>query len=211
MPLDPMTMMMLATTALSAAGVGGKPGEFGSTYTEKQRSKIDQILDDLKGMKGAQDITQNPSYQQGQEWLNALFNDPEFFRNIEAPLQRQFQEETIPGLANRFASMGSGGALGSTGFRNQLAREGSNLSTNLAALRTGLQQQGVNQGLQYAQAPTSNYLQMLQQALTPTQNVYQPATNPWAGISSAFASGAAQGYGQRWGQGMVPGQSPSTA
>jgi hypothetical protein len=132
-------------------------GEKSSTYTEGQQGLIDQATDAAKGRGSPPSIEQNKQYQQGGEWLNSLFNDPEFFRRFEAPLQRQFEEETIPGLTNRFAAMGSGGALGSTGFRNQLAREGERLHENIAAQRGNMQQQGVNQGLQYAQAPGNDY------------------------------------------------------
>ena len=151
------------------------------------------------------DVTQQPGYQQGNQWLMDLFNDPEFFKNFEAPLQRQFQEQTVPELANRFASMGSGGALGSTGFRNQLAREGSNLSTNIAALRGGMQQQGVNQSLQYAQQPFNNLMSLYQQALQPTQNVYQPPSGgPFQGLASGSTSALLQSLINN------PGQHPST-
>ena len=205
--MDPAMMMLLAS--LASAGTGaltGEPGKTGSTYTKGQRSKIDEILNDLKGMKGSQDITQNQGYQQGNEWLMSMFNDPEFFKNFEAPLQRQFQEQTVPELANRFASMGSGGATGSTAFRNQLAREGSNLSTNIASLRGGMQQNSIPQLLQYAQQPFSNYMSLLQSALQPTQNVYQPpSAGGFGSLAAPFAQGAAQGFANRF-----PGQSPST-
>jgi len=161
-------------------------------------------------MNGSQNITQYPQYQQGQDYLMSLFNDPEFFNQFEAPLQRQFQEQTVPDLANRFASMGSGGSLGSTGFRNQLAREGSNLGTNIAALRGGMQQQAIPQLLGYAQQPFNNLMSLYQQALQPTQNTYQPASAGFFGpIASSFAGGAAQGYGNQWGQNMA-GQYPGT-
>ena len=172
--IDPATisaiMSVLGPIIQAATGNQGGPG---STYNPGQLSHLDQILQDLKGMKGSQDITQNQNYQTGQNWLQSMFNDPEFFKNFEAPLQRQFQEETVPGLANRFAGMGSGGALGSTAFRNQLAREGSNLSTNIAALRGGMQQQAIPQLLGYAQQPFSNYMSLTNTALQPTQNTYQ--------------------------------------
>jgi hypothetical protein len=155
-------------------GITGNAGGSGSTFNKNQLGFLDDMLSKLKG--GAPDINQNQNFQQGQDWLSNLFNDPNFFKSFEAPLQRQFEEETIPGLANRFAGMGSGGSLGSTGFRNQLAREGSNLHTNIAALRGGMQQQGVNQGLQYAQQPFMNYMQQLQTALQPTKNTYQPSS-----------------------------------
>ena len=202
--MDPSTMMMLFSMlgpALSG-GMGGSEGEFKSTYNPNQLSFLDDMLKNIKGQNS--DITQNQNYQQGQDWLHSLFSDPDFFKSFEAPLQRQFQEQTVPDLANRFASMGSGGAMGSTGFRNQLAREGSNLSTNIAALRGGMQQQGVNQSLGYAQQPIQNMMQMLQSALQPTQNVYQgPTAGPLGNIMSSLAGGAAQGFGQKWGQNMA--------
>lgn len=196
-----MMMLMTAIGGLTG-GMGGQEGEFKSTYNPNQLGFLDDMLSKIKAQNS--DITQNQSYQQGQDWLHSLFSDPDFFKNFEAPLQRQFQEQTVPDLANRFASMGSGGAMGSTGFRNQLAREGSNLSTNIAALRGGLQQQGVNQSLQYGQQPIQNMMQMMQQALQPTQNVYQPpSAGPMGNIMSSLAGGFAQGYGQKFGQGMA--------
>jgi hypothetical protein len=198
--MDPgMIMAMLGALSAGAGALTGSKGEQGSTYNEGQLSQIDQMLADLKSMKGGggQDITQNQGYQQGQEWLNSLFNDPEFFKSFEAPLQRQFEEQTVPELANRFAGMGSGGSTGSTAFRNQLGREGSNLSTNIAALRGGMQQQGVNQQLQYSQQPVQNYLQMLQQAMQPTQNTYTPANAGVGQLAAPFLSAA----GSYWGAG----------
>lgn len=170
--MDPATLsMIMAAMGPLLKSFMGEGGEMGSTYNPNQLGMMDQILQSLKG--GAPNIQNNQNYQQGQEWLSSLFNDPEFFKNMEAPLQRQFQEQTVPELANRFAGMGAG-ATGSTAFRNQLGREGSNLHSNIAAMRTGMQQQGVNQSLQYAQQPFQNYMQQLMAALQPTQNVYQP-------------------------------------
>lgn len=205
--MDPATLMAIASIvsgAAGAAGVGGKKGEFKSTYNKGQRSFLEDLLDQARGMGGASgDITQNQGFQTGQNWLQDLFNDPSFFQKFEAPALRQFNEQTVPELANRFASMGSGGSLGSTAFRNQLGREGSNLQTNLAAMRGGMQQQAIPQLMGYAQQPFQNYLGLLQNALTPTQNVYQGPTNPFAGIAGAFAGGAGQGLGQQWGQNFV--------
>lgn len=210
--MNPMMMMAVPAILSAIGGLTGDKAKQGSTYTKGQRSTIDDILQSIKGMKsgGAQDITQNPSYQTGQDLLQSMFSDPEFFNQFEAPLQRQFQEQTVPELANRFASMGSGGSTGSTAFRNQLGREGSNLSTNIAALRGGMQQQAVPQLLGYAQQPFSNLMSLYQQALQPTQNQYQPATPGFGGnIGASMFGGLAQGYGQQFGQNMA-GQHPTT-
>lgn len=196
--MDPMMMMALMTaiTGAGAAATANK-GEMGSTYSKGQRSLIDDLLSQVKGM-GNMDITQNQGYQTGNEWLQSMFNDPEFFKSFEAPLQRQFQEQTIPDLANRFAGMGSGGAMGSTAFRNQLGREGSNLSTNIAALRGGMQQQAIPQMLGYAQQPFSNYMSMINQAMTPQNNMYQPpSAGPFGGAFAALMGGMGQGAANR--------------
>lgn len=219
MPLDPMTMMLI-TTALNAGltQAMGNKGETKSTYNKAQKGGIEDIFNIIESIKGgAGDITQQPGYQKGNEWLMGLFNDPEFFKSFEAPLQRQFQEETVPGLANRFAAMGSGGSLGSTGFRNQLAREGSNLHTNIAALRGGMMQNAIPQLMQYAQQPFQNLMNLYNTGLGhPTENVYQPpSAGPFAGPLNALTSGFATGYGNQQGaaaanQQKFPGQSPAT-
>lgn len=182
----------------------GSPARQSSTYTKGQRSTIDDLLQSIKGMQGQQDITQQQGYGQGLDWLMSLFNDPSFFQSFEAPLQRQFQEQTVPELANRFAGMGSGGSLGSTAFRNQLGREGSNLSTNIAALRGGMQQQAIPQLLGYSQQPFSNLMSLYQQAMTPTRNVYQqPSAGLLGPVLSSIAGGLSAGYGQRLGSTMA--------
>lgn len=209
--MDPSTLMAIASIlgpviAQRFGAGGGQEGRWESTFSPQQRGAQGDILNMARGQSGAADITQNQGYQGGMDWLNNLFNDQNFFDKFEAPLQRQFQEETVPGLANRFAGMGSGGSFG-TGFRNQLAREGSNLSTNIAALRGGMQQQGVNQALQYAQQPFSNMLNLYNTGLSQgMNNIYRPATAGFMNqILASLSGGAAQGLGQRWGQGMGQG------
>lgn len=214
--MDPATIALLtALVSGGLAGFGGKKEKFGSTYNKGQRSAIDDLLQNIKGQGGVPDVRQDQNYQTGQDWLQSMFNDPQFFDKFEAPLQRQYQEQTVPDLANRFASMGSGGSLGSTAFRNQLAREGSNLNTNIAALRGGMQQQAIPQLSQYAQQPFNNMIQMLNQALQPTNNQYQPATQGFFGPIAASGAGAAsQGFGQQLGQNMASGfgyQSPNNS
>ena len=198
----------------------GSPEKHGSTYGKGAQDLLSRIQQFAQGGFNQGNIQQNQGYQQGQEWLNNLFgNNPDFWNQFEAPIQRNYEENTIPDLANRFASMGSGGSLGSTGFRNQATREAGNLNTNLAALRGGMQQQGVGQQLGYAQQPVSNWQQLLGQALTPTENKYQGASSGLlGGILPGLAGGFGAGYGQQFGQGMAgggqrqqnPGQFPGT-
>jgi hypothetical protein len=96
--------------------------------------------------------------------------------------------------------MGSGGSLGSTAFRNQANREGEHLQEQIAAMRGGMQQQGIGQALQYGQQPVNNYMQMLQQAMQPTQNTYQePSMGFMGGMAAPFAQGAASYWGGQGG------------
>lgn len=212
--MDPGTMMMLASLVSSGLGAfTGEKGEQKSSFSKPQQQTINDILQSIKGMRGgAQDVTQNPQYQGGNEWLNSLFNDEDFFKNMEAPAMRQFNEEIIPGLANRFASMGSGGALGSTAFRNQANREGSNLAQNLSAQRTGMQQQALPQMFGSAQQPFNNLMSLYGLGIgQPTMNQYQPpSTGGFGSLAAPFAQGAASYWGGQGGQGNFPGQHPST-
>lgn len=210
--MNPMMMMALPAIMTALGGLTGDKAKQGSTFSKGQKGGIQDILEAIKGMRGgSQDITQNQNYQTGQNWLQSMFNDPEFFKNFEAPLQRQFQEQTVPELANRFAGMGSGGSTGSTGFRNQLAREGSNLSTNIAALRGGMQQQAIPQLLGYAQQPFSNLMSLQNLALGQgINNQYMPASPGFGGnTGSALLGGMFQGFGNQWGQNLA-GQYPGT-
>ncbi len=161
--MNPMALMMLMQVAGPALkGMFGDKGGAGSTYSGGQQSTIEQLLDQIKGGQTGENMGA------GEDWLSSLFNDPDFFNKFEAPMQRQFEENT-GNLANRFAGMGSGGSLGSTGFRNQANREAGNLSQNMAAMRGGMQQQG-------AQQASGNYFNMLQQGLQPYNNTYQQSS-----------------------------------
>lgn len=202
--MDPgMIMGLISMISGIAGGLTGEKGGQGSTYNKNQLGGLDKVLSDVMGMrnKGQNDITQNQNYQGGSQWLNDLFgNDQSFFDKFQAPLERNFSENIMPDVASRFASQGSGGSLGSTAFRNQANREGERLQESLAALRGGMQQQGVGQALQYGQAPVQNYMQMLQQALQPTQNTYQgPSMGLFGGMAAPFAQGAASYWGGQGG------------
>lgn len=90
---------------------------------------------------------QMPLYTpQGQESLNWLMSQGRQnadFGGIEDRYKKQFNEETIPGLAERFSAMGGGQR--SSAFQGALGRAGSDLNSQLAALRSqyGMQQLGM--------------------------------------------------------------------
>lgn len=74
-------------------------------------------------------------------YRNLLSDNPEDFNAFAAPEMRRFNEDIVPGLAEQFAGMGSGG-LSSSGFRNSVTGAGADLSERLGALRAQLRQSG---------------------------------------------------------------------
>lgn len=125
-----------------------------NTGTKQQSNFLQQLLGQLMGQSS--DIGQNPLYQQGSNYLQQLLSgSPESSAAFEAPAMRQFNEQIVPGLAERFSGMGAG-AQSSSAFQQALGQAGAGLSENLQAMRSGLQFGGLGQALGYAQQPISN-------------------------------------------------------
>lgn len=134
------------------------------TMTEQQQQILNQLLTNIG----------SPITSGIQNLQNILGGGPGAFSEFERPSMRQFQEEIIPSLTERFAGLGAGS---SSGFQQTLARAGERLSENLAAQRAGLQSQALGQlqnllgaGLtpqfQYTQTPgTQGLLPQLLQSL----------------------------------------------
>jgi len=103
-------------------GQGGQENQF-SKVTPEQKSILDQLL------------------QQGGENTN--------FQGIEDTARQQFQQQTIPSLAERFTSMGDGQT--SSAFQNALGQSGAGLESQLAGLKSqfGLQQLGMGMQPQF--------------------------------------------------------------
>lgn len=137
-----------------------------STVTPAQQNLIGQAgtggLDLLKRLQGQQ------------------FN----FEPIAQQARSQFQRETVPSIAERFSSMGTGGSQRSSAFSNSLASAGTGLEQSLAALRAqyGLQERGQNLDL---------LRQLLGVGLSPQfENYYEPGQQGWGtSILSALSQG----------------------
>ena len=153
----------------------GTQGGFSQQNTQnpQQQQLFSQMLEGLGGAQGS-----------GLEWIQRMLSGgDDAFADYEAPFKRQFEQETIPGIAERFAGMGSGGSQNSSAMQQTMGQAGGELSQNLASLRGGLQQNamGLLQG-------------MMGQSQKPTfENVY---TQPTTGIIPGLIQGAGQGIGQ---------------
>ncbi len=109
-------------------------------YTPGQMNFLNQLLQSLgqKGEGNFLDYYKNILSGQGGE----------DFESFADPFRKQFEQETVPMLAERFAGLGGtgmGGALSSSGFGQQLSMAGSNLNSQLAQLFAGLRSNAAQQ------------------------------------------------------------------
>jgi hypothetical protein len=133
------------------------------------------------GVKQAQ--TLNPQQQQVLQMLlqqgqQGLQNPYAGFGPIAQQARNQFNQQTVPGLAERFTSMGKN-SLSSGAFTSQLGQAGAGLEEALAAMQS-----------QYGQQNHQNALQTLSLGLSPSfQNFY---LNSQPGLGENLFSGALQ-------------------
>jgi|LNFM01.1.fsa_nt_gb hypothetical protein len=97
------------------------------TMSPEQQAFQNKILEMLGGQLG----------EGGDEEFNAF----------AAPYKRQFEEQTIPGISERFAGLGG---LSSSGFTQSLGQAGAGLNEKLAALQQGLKSERFNRLLPFA-------------------------------------------------------------
>jgi hypothetical protein len=97
-----------------------------------------QLLSQLLGGLG------QPLGQGLQNLSQMLSGEPGALEAFQAPAMRQFQEEIVPGLAERFSGMGAG-AQRSSAFQQALGSAGASLAERLSAQRAGLQQGAMGQ------------------------------------------------------------------
>lgn len=107
-------------------------------YNPQQNNFLNQMMQMLNGGNVGQGQGDATDY-----WREMLNPSEESFNRFADPYKRQFEQETVPMLAERFAGAGGGmgGGLSSSGFGQALSSAGGNLQSSLAALKSGLGQQ----------------------------------------------------------------------
>lgn len=175
-------------------GIGGyssfKPDRFRTRtlYTPQQTSALNQLLGNLQQMGG-----ENGNYQAAQSYLGSLLSrDPQVYDRFAAPYLQQFEQETIPKLAERFAGLGAmGGGLSSSGFAQALGGAGAGLQSNLANLFANLQYGAAGDiSNQY------NQLANLGLGQRTFENFYQPGSAGLAGQLAGSGLGALGSLGE---------------
>jgi len=133
-----------------------------------------QVGQGYQGALGLQQQLMNPSSQAVSQFTQ--------------PYIDEYNQQTIPGLAERFAGYGgTGGGLSSSGFGQALSSAGGNLQAQLAQLKAGL-------GQQAAESLMSQYGQLSGTALNVQPFGYQQqAPSITGGMLSGWARGGFQG------------------
>lgn len=160
--MDPGTIALLSSAL--AAGGGALTNAFSGNKDQFKKVKTlgpyqEDFLKDY--YQGGGFENQQP-YQSGlQKLLSILGGDTSAF---EAPLMQKFQQEIAPGIAERFAGLGTGsGALSSSGLNQALAGAGRNLATDLGGIRANLMTSLLPQLYQYLAGPQQQKLAGLSQ------------------------------------------------
>lgn len=131
-----------------------------STLTPAQQPVLNQLTNAAQGKS-----TGGVFGDLGNYYKDLFDPNGESFQSFQAPEMRRFNEETIPGLSEQFAGMGSGG-LSSSSFRNATVNAGKDLSERLGAIRANLRQQGAAGMANLGQQALGQY----------SENIHQPAT-----------------------------------
>lgn len=168
-------------------GKGDKMSQV-STLNPQQQQSLSNILSQL-GMMGGQ----GGAYSGAQNYLsNLLSGDPNAFSQFEAPYRQQFESQTLPMLAERFAGLNPmGGGLSSSGFGQALGGAGAQLQAQLAGLHGNLRQNATGQAM-----GQFNNLAGLGLGTRSFENVYQPGnTGLMGGALSGLGAGLGMGLG----------------
>ncbi len=112
-----------------------------------------------------------------QQIMSMLTQDPEAAKQFEAPAMRQFHEEIVPTIAQRFTSQFGTGSKSSSGFRQALGAAGAGLEERLSKQRGERGGQAINQ-----------LLQLIQGSLTPQHDTLLRPRQP--GLLETGAKGA---------------------
>jgi hypothetical protein len=194
----------------SLTGQKGTPEKVNklSNYTHGQRKLLDYITKHPE--IDMPDINQNQMFQQGQNYTsNILSQDPydqNFLQQFQQPYIREFEEQTVPELAQRFGSLG---AQRSSAFAQSLGAAKAGLLEKLASIageigmgRQRMGQQAANQAFNYAQLPFNQEYerqglnlnrQQLALGAQPFQYHITPAQSGTPGYAQAGMNAGAQG------------------
>lgn len=142
-------------------------------YNPEQEDLLNQLLGSLQ--------QQIPAGLQNLQ--NILGGEEGAFDAFQAPARRDFEQKTLPTIAERFTGTFGAGSQRSSAFGQALGTAGRELEENLASQRAGLQSDAFSQ-----------LMQLLGPALAPRQYQYQQPRQPGflENLGVPLAQGAAK-------------------
>lgn len=158
------------------------------TMTGGQMQGLEGILQQLQQMQG-----QGGAYSGAQNYLSQILSgDPNAMSEFEAPYRNEFEQKTVPMLAERFAGLSPmGGGMSSSGFGQAMGGAGAGLQAQLAGLHGALKQNAAGQSM-----GQFNQLANLGIGTRSFENTYQPgSTGLLGGAMQGLAGGGGQGGG----------------
>lgn len=164
------------------------------TLDPSQQQGLQQVLSQLGSLGQG-------GYGQGIDYLSKLVSgDPGALSEFEAPYRQEFEQKTLPGIAERFAGINPmGGGLSSSGFGQALGGAGAQLQSNLAGLHGALRQGAAGQ-----LANQFNQLAGLGLGTRTFENLFQPGSGGFLGnLFSGISGGLGQGAGQAGGYALL--------
>lgn len=156
------------------------------TLNQGQMGGLQQILSQLQALGSG-------GYGASTDYLSKLVSgDPGALAEFEAPYRQEFEQKTIPGIAERFAGLNPmGGGLSSSGFGQALGGAGAQLQAQLAGLHGALRQGAAGQLMNQF-----NQLGNLGLGTRSFENIYQPgSTGLLGGLGQGIGAGAGQAGG----------------
>ncbi len=150
----------------------------------------------LRNVNKSQNQLAQGGYQDAMGLLQQYLDpNSEVYSNFEKPYLQQFEQQTLPGIAERFAGGNAmGGGLMTSGFGQSLGAAGANLQTQLAQMKEQYRRQSINDLL-------GQYNQLTNQSLgaRPFENVYDPGTQGQqtllGGLAQTGLTAAATAFG----------------
>lgn len=166
------------------------------TKTGGQSDLLNQMISALQGGQGI--FGNNQLYQGGSNYLNDLYSQsPDAFNRLSEPYMRQFQQQTVPALAERFSGAGYGGRQ-SSAFNQAMGQAGQNLSSQLGGMFEQMRSQNLGNLMGMANMPYQQAQGAIGQNMF--ENFFQPGSG---GLLGNALTGLGGGLGQ--GAGMAGG------
>jgi hypothetical protein len=155
-----------------------------STLNPQQQQGLSQIFQQLGMMQAP-----GGAYSGAQNYLSGILSgDPNAFAQFEAPYRQQFEQQTLPGIAERFAGANPmGGGLSSSGFGQALGGAGAQLQAQLAGLHGNLRNQAAGQAM-----GQFNNLAGMGLGTRAFENMHRPGSG---GLIGEGLSGLGMGFG----------------